>query len=81
MIIALSITSVVNNAVLYGIWVFIAYICLGSHFVLFPTIVLRLFGSKAGVQLSSTVYFVMGISSLLSVLLQFLYSDREYGQV
>jgi MFS family permease len=81
MIVALSITTVVSNVVLYGVWVFIAYCCLGAHFVLFPTVILKVFGNRSGVQLASMVYFVMGISALLSVLIQFLYSSRQDVQI
>ena len=48
LVIALTITTVVHNRLVYGIWILIGYACLGAHFVLFPTVILKVFGIKSG---------------------------------
>ncbi len=48
LIVCTTITSVVSNKFVYGIWVLLGYNCLGSHFVLFPTAIVNTFGIRAG---------------------------------
>ena len=41
LLLAPSITLIVSkSSLLYGLWVFIGFCCLGSHFVLFPTVIM-----------------------------------------
>jgi MFS family permease len=47
-LVSLTLTSVVTNKVLYMVWILIGYNCLGAHFVLFPTVLLKVFGLKSG---------------------------------
>ena len=59
------ITSVVSfNSTLYLIFVFLAFFCLGSHFTMFPIVMLKVFGLKSGGQLSSFIYCSRGLSSV-----------------
>ena len=45
---SLSTTVVTVNSTLYFMFVFAAFGCLGSHFTMFPGIMLKVFGLKSG---------------------------------
>lgn len=68
LLIAPTLTSVVQYRYVYGIWVFIGYSCLGAHFVLFPTVIMKLFGLRSGAQLASLIYVAIGLQSIFSVI-------------
>jgi hypothetical protein len=49
LIISLSITTAVKqSAIWYGVWVFLGYTSLGGHFVMFPTVIMKIFGERSG---------------------------------
>ena len=56
-----------TNKYLYLILVFIGYLCLGAHFVIFPNVMVQIFGSKSSVQLCSFIYITRCPSALLSI--------------
>ena len=41
-------TIVKTNTMLYFIFVFFAFFCLGCHFTMFPIVMIRVFGLKSG---------------------------------
>ena len=51
----------------YAIWVFMGFICLGAHFVIFPAVLVRVFGLKAGIKLYSVVYLSKAVTALLVI--------------
>ena len=38
-----------TNKYLYLVWVFMSYLCLGAHFVIFPNAIIALFGLRSSV--------------------------------
>lgn len=48
------------NKYMYFLWVVLAYNCLGPHFVLFPTEMVKTFGVKSGSKLYSFIYIALG---------------------
>lgn len=46
------------------IWVSLSYLCLGAHFVIFPNVIVQVFGLRSGVTLSSFIYSTRCISAL-----------------
>ena len=53
-----------TNQYLYMVCVFMGYASLGAHFVLFPNVMVQIFGLKGGVQLCSFIYVTRCPSAL-----------------
>lgn len=49
---------------LYMIIVFLGFACLGAHFVLYPNMLLKVFGMRSGSQLYSILYAAISLSTL-----------------
>ena len=66
-----SLISIVvkTNKYMYMIWVFMSYLCLGAHFVIFPNVIISIFGLRSSVQLSSFIYITRCPSALAGVFL------------
>jgi hypothetical protein len=47
--------------------IFCAFTCLGAHFVMFPGLIIKVFGMKAGGQLYSILYIAYGTTSILGL--------------
>jgi len=63
LIVACTMTTVVQYSPnLYFLWVIIAYNCVGPHFVLFPTEMVKTYGVKSGSKLYSFIYIALGTS-------------------
>ena len=63
-----TLPSVVKaNQYLFLIWVFVNYLCLGAHFVLFPNAIISIFGLRSGVNLSSFIYASRACATLLGM--------------
>ena len=58
-----------SSPYLYFVWIFLAYSCLGGHFVLFPLVMMKAYGQKIGGRLASFLYTSKGLSSLLGLVL------------
>lgn len=56
-----------TNQYLYLFWVFIGYMCLGAHFVLFPNCIISIFGLRSSVQLSSFIYISRCIPAISTI--------------
>ena len=86
LLIAPTLTSVLAySRLLYGIWVFLGFSCLGAHFVLFPTAVVKIFGIRNGTQLASLLFVAIGLQSIFSIvasyLLQQMFGVRVYDMM
>ena len=51
----------------YMMVVFMAFACLGAHFVMFPGVILKVYGMKAGGQLYSILYTAYALASILGL--------------
>lgn len=51
----------------YTIVIFCAFNCLGAHFVMFPGLIIKVFGMRAGGQLYSILYVAYGSTSILGL--------------
>lgn len=61
--------AVTVSPLVYAIVIFCAFVCLGAHFVMFPGIVLKVFGLKAGGQLYSILYIAYGSTAILGIVI------------
>jgi len=59
-VVSMTLIHVLTSKTLYLVWILIGYNCLGAHFVLFPTVLLKVFGLKSGGQLYSLLYLGLG---------------------
>ena len=66
---------------MYGIWVLLGYNCLGAHFVLFPTAMVKTFGIRAGSQLYSMLYIGIGAQQIGCMILSFFLSRKLKSKV
>ena len=48
--------------------IMMGFTCLGAHFVMFPGVILKVFGIKAGAQLYSIMYTSYSISSVVGMI-------------
>jgi hypothetical protein len=48
--------------------VLLGFACLGAHFVMFPGVIVKIFGMNAGGQLYSIMYTAYGMSSILGLI-------------
>jgi MFS family permease len=68
LIVCLSLYWAVHvSPLVYMIVIFCAFICLGAHFVMFPGLIIKVFGMKAGGQLYSILYIAYGTTSILGL--------------
>ena len=58
-----------TNKYLYMLSVFMGYASLGAHFVIFPNVMVQIFGLKGGVQLCSFIYITRCPSALFGFFL------------
>ena len=56
------------SSFLYMIVVLLGFTCLGAHFVMFPGVIVKMFGMNAGGQLYSIMYIAYGMSSILGLI-------------
>ena len=70
---------VATNKYLYLIWAFMAYLCLGAHFVIFPNVVTSMFGLRSSVQLVSIIYVTRCPSALCGMFVSKALVDH-YGE-
>ena len=72
-----------TNRYLYMLWIFMGFLCLGAHFVIFPNCIIEVFGLRSSVQLSSLIYISRCISALsamfISKALSKRYGDSSYS--
>jgi len=66
---------------MYGLWVLMGYNCLGAHFVLFPTAMVKTFGIRAGSQLYSMLYIGIGAQQIGCMLLSFYLTKKLQSKV
>ena len=59
--------AVTVSPFVYTIVIFCAFVCLGAHFVMFPGLILKVFGMKAASQLYSILYIAYGSTSILGL--------------
>jgi hypothetical protein len=59
--------AVTVSAAVYGLVIFFAFVSLGAHFVMFPGIILKVFGMNAGGQLYSILYTAYALASILGL--------------
>jgi len=59
--------SVTVSPFVYMIVIFFGFVCLGAHFVMFPGIILKVFGMRAGGQLYSILYTAYALASILGL--------------
>lgn len=59
--------SVHVSPLLYAIIIFFGFMCLGAHFVMFPGLIVKVFGMRAGGQLYSILYIAYGATSILGL--------------
>jgi FtsH-binding integral membrane protein len=61
--------------------VLMGYNCLGAHFVLFPTAMVKTFGIRAGSQLYSMLYIGIGAQQIGCMFLSFFLSKKLKSKV
>lgn len=71
-------TIVTTNKWAYLVIIFVTFGCLGAHFVIFPNVMLKIYGLKAGVTLSSITYATRACSTLSAAFLS-KWLSRAYG--
>lgn len=59
--------AVTVSPVVYALVIFFGFVCLGAHFVMFPGVVLKVFGMRAGGQLYSILYTAYALASILGL--------------
>ena len=62
---------------LYFIWVCLSLNTEGGHFVMAPTIIAKLFGSKAGIRVISVNFFMTAVCNLTSLIFNELFLDSD----
>ena len=71
-------TIVETNKWVYLVAIFITFGCLGAHFVIFPNVMLKIYGLKAGVTLSAVTYATRACSTLSAAFLS-KWLTKTYG--